>query len=138
VKELEAAETLASERADIRAKALAATERKKSVIAATAAREKLVTKADHVDAALVALDVAQEELRLAGLDWTAAARKAGAGDGGRMANGLLAATRWASYFSAPTYSADAQIPRVEMNRRKSLAASVASLAPVIAFGNENV
>ena len=131
--ELEAARVIAEKRSDDRARAVSAKAQQDASAAAAKARSEVIQKAEFVDACLLALEAAQEDLRLSAIDFGAASRKAGQGDGGRLMNGLLHGTRWATYHHAPTFASDAQVARVEMNRRRSLAETVSNLMPTISL-----
>lgn len=131
--ELDAARAIAEQRRDDRERALAAKAQHDALAKAARVRDDVIEKAKFVDACLLALEAAQEDLRLSAIDFGVASRKAGQGDGGRLANGLLHGTRWATYHHAPTFASDAQVARVEMNRRRSLAETVGNLMPAIAL-----
>ena len=127
--ELDAAANLAKDRAETRRKAEASSLQRARLGKAISARGNVLEAAGNVDTCLAALDHAQETLRLKCLDLSSALRIAGLANGGRLQNGLIHSTRWAAYQHAPTFSADARIPRVEMHRRCNMADSIANLIP---------
>ncbi|SFJ33573.1 hypothetical protein [Albimonas pacifica] len=106
--------------------------RQEALVRMRAQADEFLEASSAVDAALEALEDAHNRLHLASLDLSRSARMAGESDGGRLANIIGPAMRWAAWHGAPGASKDMQVPRTPGHRRSTLRKSLENVIPAVA------
>lgn len=90
-----------------------------------------VAAAARVDSALASVELAFNDMRRIGLDLQRSLREGGAGDNARIANTLMASSRWAIWANAPTFAEMSNVAFTPYDKRKRLAESAKRVIPAI-------